>query len=38
LKAALIAGGLQTRDQDRKSSAGRKPWDEVLIFKALGAV
>jgi hypothetical protein len=32
LKAALIAGGLQTQDQDRKSATGRKPWDEVLIF------
>jgi hypothetical protein len=38
LKAALIAGGLQPRDQNRKSAAGRKPRDEVLIFKALVAV
>ena len=35
LKAALVAGGLRTADAQRKSSAGRKPWDEVLIFKAL---
>jgi IS5 family transposase len=35
LKAALVAGGLRTADAARKSAAGRKPWDEVLIFKAL---
>ena len=35
LKAALIAGGLRTADGMRKSAAGRKPWDEVLIFKVL---
>ena len=35
LKAALVAGGLRTADAHRKSAAGRKPWDEVLIFKAL---
>lgn len=35
MKTALIAGGLRTADCDRKSAAGRKPWDEVLIFKAL---
>ena len=35
LKAALVAGGLRTADGDRKSAAGRKPWDEVLIFKVL---
>lgn len=35
LKAALIKGGLRASDADRKSAAGRKPWDEVLIFKAL---
>jgi len=33
LKAALEAGGLRTADGARKSAAGRKPWDEVLIFK-----
>ena len=33
LKAALVAGGLRTADGARKSAAGRKPWDEVLIFK-----
>jgi IS5 family transposase len=35
LKAALIQGGLRVSDGARKSTAGRKPWDEVLIFKAL---
>jgi IS5 family transposase len=35
LKAALVAGGLRTADAQRKSAAGRKPWDEVLIFKVL---
>ena len=35
LKTALVKGGLRRGDADRKSAAGRKPWDEVLIFKAL---
>src|ERR1700720_1956572 len=35
LKASLITGGLRARDVARKSPAGRKPWDEVVIFKAL---
>src|ERR1700716_1618959 len=35
LKAALIKGELPTSDATRKSLAGRKPWDEVMIFKAL---
>ena len=35
LKAALIKGELRKSDAERKSSAGRKPWDEVVIFKAL---
>ena len=35
LNAALIKDGLRAADADRKSAAGRKPWDEVLIFKAL---
>lgn len=35
LHAALVAGGLRTADGMRKSAAGRKPWDEVLIFKVL---
>ncbi|MFM8646187.1 MAG: IS5 family transposase [Methylocystis sp.] len=35
LKKSLVKGGLRTADVDRKSSAGRKPWDEVLIFKCL---
>ena len=35
LQAALVAGGLRTADGMRKSAAGRKPWDEVLIFKVL---
>ena len=30
-----MAGGLRTAEGARKSAAGRKPWDEVLIFKAL---
>ena len=33
LKAALIKGELRTSDATRKSLAGRKPWDEVMIFK-----
>lgn len=28
-------GGLRTQAAERKSPAGRKPWDEVLIFEAL---
>jgi hypothetical protein len=35
LKTALIKGGLRRSEDDRKSAAGRKPWDEVLIFKVL---
>ena len=35
LKAALIKGELRTSDATRKSLAGRKPWDEVIIFKSL---
>jgi IS5 family transposase len=35
LRAALTAHGLRTQASDRKSAAGRKPWDEVMIFKAL---
>ena len=35
LKAALVKGGLRRAEAARKSSAGRKPWDEVLIFKML---
>jgi len=35
LKAGLVAGGLRTADAQRKSAAGRKPRDEVLIFKVL---
>ena len=35
LKTALVKGGLRRSADDRKSAAGRKPWDEVLIFKAL---
>ena len=35
LKTALVKGGLRRAEDDRKSAAGRKPWDEVLIFKAL---
>src|SRR6202045_1351899 len=36
LKAALIKGELRRSEAERKNSAGRKPWDEVVIFKALG--
>ena len=35
LKAALIKGELRRSEAERKNSAGRKPWDEVVIFKAL---
>ncbi len=35
LKRALVKGGLRRAEVDRKSAAGRKPWDEVLIFKVL---
>lgn len=35
LKTALIKGGLRRSEADRKSAAGRRPWDEVLIFKVL---
>lgn len=35
LKRALVKGGLRKADAARKSLAGRKPWDEVLIFKIL---
>jgi transposase, IS5 family len=35
LNAAFIAHGLRTPAAERKSAAGRKPWDEVVIFKAL---
>ena len=30
-----LMGELRTSDATRKSLAGRKPWDEVMIFKAL---
>src|SRR4030081_3591718 len=35
LNAALIKGELRRSEAERKNSAGRKPWDEVVIFKAL---
>jgi IS5 family transposase len=35
LEASLITGGLRASDVARKSPAGRKPWDEVVIFKAV---
>jgi IS5 family transposase len=35
LRAALVAGGLRAGAAERKSAAGRKPWDEVVMFKAL---
>jgi len=33
--AALTEHGLRTPAFERKSAAGRKPWDAVVIFKAL---
>ncbi len=35
LRAALINGELRTSGTARKSPAGRKPWDEMVICKAL---
>src|SRR3982075_1085176 len=35
LHTALIKGGLCRSEAERRNSAGRKPWDEVVIFKAL---
>ncbi len=35
LLAALTALDLRTPAAERKSAAGRKPWDELIIFKAL---
>jgi transposase, IS5 family len=35
LHAALSAHGLRTPAAQRKGAAGRKPWDEVVILKAL---
>jgi hypothetical protein len=35
LNAALIKGELRRSEAERKNSAGRKPWDEVVILKAL---
>ena len=35
LKAVLEAQGLRMPPAERRSAAGRKPWDEVLMFKAL---
>ena len=35
LNTALIKGELRRSEAERKNSAGRKPWDEVVIFKAL---
>ncbi len=35
LNSALTEHGLRTPAAERKSAAGRKPWDEVIIFKAL---
>src|SRR5271170_4356688 len=34
LQAALIKGELRRGEAERKSLAGRKLWDEVVIFKA----
>jgi transposase, IS5 family len=35
LNAALIKGELRRSEAEGKNSAGRKPWDEVVIFEAL---
>jgi len=35
LHAAFAAQDVRTPAAQRRSAAGRKPWDEVLIFKAL---
>src|SRR5437762_7241155 len=35
LHTALIKGELRRSEAERRNSAGRKPWDEVMIFKAL---
>ena len=35
LLAALTSQDLRTPDAERRSRAGRKPWDEVTVFKAL---
>jgi IS5 family transposase len=35
LNAVFLQAGLRTDGKDRKSAAGRKPWDEVVVFKAL---
>ncbi len=35
LEAALAAYGARTAAAERKSAAGRKAWDAVLIFRAL---
>jgi len=37
LMTALTEHGLRTPPAERKSAAGRKPWDEIVIFKALVA-
>jgi IS5 family transposase len=35
LHTALIKDELRRSEAERRNSAGRKPWDEVVIFKAL---
>src|ERR1700730_4789909 len=35
LHTALIKGELRRSEAERRNSAGRKPWDEGVIFKAL---
>jgi transposase, IS5 family len=35
LEAALAGYGLRRAAAERKSAAGRKPWDAVVVFKAL---
>src|ERR1700686_2203015 len=38
LHTALIKGELRRSEAERRNSAGRKPWDEVVIFKALATI
>ena len=35
LRSALEDTGQRATEEARKSAAGRKPWDEVLMFKVL---
>src|SRR5215469_1451763 len=35
LRAALEQSGLRVTAETRKTKAGRKPWDEIVMFKVL---